>query len=70
MKVIVESAAILDDKQVKELNALLKKKLGGEFTLDQRVNTEVLGGLRLTLGSRRIDVSLKGKLDQIKKQLE
>jgi F-type H+-transporting ATPase subunit delta len=70
MKALVESAVKLDDKQLKELSALLKKKIGSEVTLTNQVKPEILGGLRVTLGSRRIDVSLLGKLAQVKKQLE
>lgn len=70
MKALVESAVKLDDKQLKELGALLKKKIGSEVTLTNQVKPEILGGLRVTLGSRRIDVSLLGKLAQVKKQLE
>lgn len=70
MKVIVESAVKLDEKQLKELGSILKKKLSGEISVSNQVNPEVLGGLRLTIGSKRIDVSLKAKLDQVRKQLE
>lgn len=70
MKVIVESAVKLDEKQLKDLSALLKKKLGGQLSLSNVVSPEILGGLRVTVGSRRIDVSLMGKLNQVRKQLE
>ncbi len=70
MKVIVESAIKLDEKQIKEVSALLKKKVEGEVTITNVVNPEILGGLRVTIGSRQIDTSLKGKLSQVRKQLE
>jgi F-type H+-transporting ATPase subunit delta len=70
MKILVESAVKLDESQLKDITSLLKKKVEGEFTIENQVNESIIGGLRVTLGSKRIDVSLKAKLDQIKKQLE
>lgn len=70
MKVIVESVVKLDEDQIKPLTDLLVKKLGDGVSIKFVVNRDVLGGLRVTVGSRRIDVSLRGKLDQVKKQLE
>ena len=70
MNVLVESAVKLDAKEMTALEMLLKKKVSGKFVIQNIVNEEILGGLRVTIGSKRIDASLKGKLDQVKKQLE
>jgi F-type H+-transporting ATPase subunit delta len=68
MNVLVESAIELTADQKKELQDILKKKLG-TVTLKEKVNPSILGGLRVTAGSKRVDLSLKGKLDQVKKML-
>ncbi len=70
MQVLVESAIKLDGEQIKAVTNLLTKKVGKGVVLTNVVNPDVLGGLRLSIGSKRIDVSLVAKLDQIKKQLE
>ncbi len=70
MQVLVESAVKLDGEQMRAVTNLLTKKVGKGVVLTNVVNPDVLGGLRLSIGSKRIDVSLTAKLDQIKKQLE
>lgn len=69
MKVIVETAVALSAEQKTEIASLLKKK-GIAATLEEKINPDILGGLRLNLGSKRIDLSLAGRLDQVKKQLQ
>ncbi|PWU22658.1 hypothetical protein C5B42_05460 [Candidatus Cerribacteria bacterium 'Amazon FNV 2010 28 9'] len=68
-KVIIESAIKLDSKQLEAIEAILKKRVSGKFSFENTVNPEILGGIRVTIGSKRIDLSLKGKLEQVKKQL-
>ncbi len=67
--VTVESAIALDATQTKSLETLLAKKLEGKLDISYVVNKEILGGLRVTVDSRRYDVSLSGKLEQISKQI-
>lgn len=67
MTITIESAVKLDDTQKKELEAVLSKKATGSFTYV--VNPKILGGLRVKLGGKQIDLSLAGKLSQIKEQL-
>ncbi len=70
MVILVESAVKLGAGELSALETLLKKKIDGKFTIEAHVNEDILGGLRVTIGSKRIDTSLKGKLEQVKKQLE
>ena len=49
-----------------ELKQLLKSRLGREPRLELTVDPSLLGGLRLKLGSRMIDSSLRTKLDNLK----
>lgn len=64
MTIIVESAIKLDNTQRSEIQALFSKKiLNAEY--EYVVNPKILGGLRITMGGKRIDLSLDGKLRQI-----
>lgn len=69
MNVTIESVIALDATQKKELETVLTEKIP-KATFEYLVNEKILGGLRLTAGSKRIDLSLSGRLSQIEKQLE
>ena len=45
---------------------MLKDKLGREPRLEMHVDPTLLGGLRLKLGSKMIDSSLRTKLDALR----
>lgn len=62
----VTVAEPLADKYVKALAAALKAATKRDVQLDVRVDPTILGGLKVKLGSRMIDASLKTKLNAIK----
>jgi F-type H+-transporting ATPase subunit delta len=62
----VTSARPLSAAETEELRALLKTRLGREPRLDLHVDPSLLGGLRLKLGSRMIDSSLRTKLEGLR----
>jgi F-type H+-transporting ATPase subunit delta len=62
----VTSARPLSPDEADELKRALKAKLGREPRLDLRVDPSLLGGLRLKLGSRMIDSSLRTKLEGLR----
>jgi F-type H+-transporting ATPase subunit delta len=62
----VASARPLSDKEVGELKAALKSKLGKEPRLHTKVDPTLLGGLVVKVGSRMIDSSLRTKLDGLR----
>jgi F-type H+-transporting ATPase subunit delta len=62
----VTVAKPLADKHVKALQAALKTATKRDVQLDIRVDPAILGGLKVKLGSRMIDASLKTKLNAIK----
>lgn len=63
--VVVESAISLTAEQKKALSSLLKAKVGSEkFT--EKVNPTLLGGLRVSIGTTQYDMSLAGKLSQLR----
>ncbi len=62
----VISARALSASEAAELKRVLKDKLGREPRLNQQVDPTLLGGLKLKLGSRMIDSSLRTKLDGLR----
>lgn len=62
----VVSAAPLSAGQVKALKGALKKAMGKDVTLDERVDAALIGGLVVKVGSRMIDTSIRTKLDSLK----
>ena len=62
----VTSADRLSAQQLKDLKAALKSALGQEVLLTTRVDSSILGGLIVKVGSRMMDNSLKTKLQNLK----
>lgn len=62
MNIIIESAIQLDKDQQAEIEKALKSH-GSSF--EYRVNPSILGGLRVTMGGRRVDATLLGKVESI-----
>ena len=62
----VTSAAQLSDQQLNDLKAALKSSLGSDVALSTRVDSSILGGLIVKVGSRMMDSSLKTKLQNLK----
>ncbi len=60
------AARPLTEAQSESLRAALKRTLGGEVVLSQRVEPALLGGLVVKVGSRMIDSSLRTKLQQLR----
>ena len=62
----VTSAHPLDDRQVAELKAKLKARVGGaDVSIDAKVDPEILGGIVVRLGSQMIDASIRTKLNTL-----
>ncbi len=68
----VESAVALTAKQQKALAQALTAARGGagQVTVDNVVDPAVLGGLVVTVGSVRIDDSLRGKLARLENRMQ
>jgi len=62
----VVSAASLTAAQLKAVKAGLREALGKDPELAARVDPSLLGGLKVKVGSRLFDASLKPRLDQMK----
>lgn len=62
----VVSAQALSAAQTKSVQAALRAALGKDPELTSRVDPSILGGLKVKVGSKLFDASLKTKLDQMK----
>jgi F-type H+-transporting ATPase subunit delta len=62
----VVSAEPLTAQQLNDLKAALKSSLGSDVALSTRVDSAILGGLIVKVGSRMMDNSLKTKLQNLK----
>ncbi len=67
---VVESARSLDDKEMASLAAALGKRLGKTLKLTNVVRPELLGGVRVIVGSQMVDRSIVGRLAGIKKRMQ
>lgn len=65
----VTSATPLDAEVRSRLVERLAARTGRKITLDEHVDAELLGGLRVVIGSRMIDGSVKRRLDELRARL-
>ncbi len=65
----VETASELDSTTSSELVANLKKKYGSDLTAEFIVNPELLGGMRVRIGSDVWDGTVRNRLEQLERQL-
>ena len=66
---IVESAVALDAGTTKQLVASLRAKYGKELSTEFKVSPELLGGLRIKIGSDVIDSSVRDRLSRLEAEL-
>ncbi|OCA88848.1 F0F1 ATP synthase subunit delta [Pseudobacillus wudalianchiensis] len=66
----VESTRSLTDAEMKQISTTFAKKVGKQaLKITNIVNPALLGGLKVRIGNRIFDGSLRGKLDRLEKQL-
>ncbi len=61
----VASAHPLNDSQLAELENKLRAREGRTIKLKSRVDPDLLGGLVVTIGSKRIDTSIRTRLNSL-----
>jgi F-type H+-transporting ATPase subunit delta len=66
---LVESAAPLDQATKNQLLANLRSKYGNDLTADFRLSPDLLGGLRIRIGSDVFDSSVRERLNRLDNQL-
>jgi F-type H+-transporting ATPase subunit delta len=66
---IIESASALDEQSATNIVNTLKQKFGDDITTEFRTSPELLGGLRIKLGSDVWDGSISNRLATFSQQL-
>ncbi|WP_417621882.1 F0F1 ATP synthase subunit delta [Parasphingorhabdus sp.] len=66
----VTSAHPLDDKQIDALKAQLKKRVGSDVSVSTTVDSSILGGLVVKIGSQMIDSSIKTRLNTLSQAMK
>ncbi|GAC1566873.1 MAG: F0F1 ATP synthase subunit delta [Vulcanimicrobiaceae bacterium] len=65
----IVSARPLAATELDEIVARLSKAYARSFEITQRTDPGLLGGVRITMGDRRIDGSLAGRLEELSREL-
>jgi F0F1-type ATP synthase, delta subunit (mitochondrial oligomycin sensitivity protein) len=63
----VVSATPLSNENKAKILAEVKATVGGEVTLEAKVDESLIGGFVLTVGDRQIDTSIASNLRKLKK---
>jgi F-type H+-transporting ATPase subunit delta len=66
---VVESAVELDEATSKQLVSSLRAKYGKGLSTEFKVSPELLGGLRIKVGSDVIDSSVRDRLSRLEAEL-
>jgi F-type H+-transporting ATPase subunit delta len=65
----IETASEVDAATISELAANLKKKYGSDLKTEFVVNPELLGGMRIRVGSDVWDGTVRNRLERLQQQL-
>lgn len=66
----VESVRALTDEEKLAISSVFAKKMNKvSLEIENVVNNDLLGGLKIQIGNRIFDGSLRGKLDGLKREL-
>ena len=65
----IETASEMDLATISELATNLKKKYGSDLTTEFVVNPELLGGMRIRVGSDVWDGTVRNRLERLQQQL-
>jgi F-type H+-transporting ATPase subunit delta len=69
MTVRIQSAVALTNAQMDEIKQKLHKTFNESIEIDNQVDPELLGGLRLVLPDKVVDLTLAAKLSQLAETL-
>lgn len=66
---VVEAPRALGSTELRALEASLGAQLGAEVRLTQRINEDLVAGVRIFVGTRMIDRSVQGRLESLRRRL-
>lgn len=69
IKVSVTTAVALSQKQIEMITKAVEKKHDGKVEIKEVVNPDVIGGVKVSIGSTEFDATIKTKLQKIHAQL-
>ena len=64
------SAKKLTDSEIKNIKDKLKEKFNSEFNVKLIIDSELIGGLKIQVGSQMIDSSIKNQLNLLKAKMK
>jgi F-type H+-transporting ATPase subunit delta len=62
---IIESTTELEASEKSAITRALRAKYGGDVSAEYKINTGLLGGLRIQIGSDVLDASVRTRLDRL-----
>jgi len=68
-QVKVTTAVELTKSELEAIHKKIAKKVNDEISIDATVDPDVVGGIRIRVGSHQLDGTIAAKLDQLKQQL-
>ena len=69
LDVTVTTAHELDNKTSEKIREKLEKYTGKKVRLEHSADESLIGGVRITIGDKQIDNTVKGQLQRVKKEL-
>ena len=66
----ISSAEKLTDTEIDSIKNKLKEKFNSEFNVDLIIDSELIGGLKIQVGSQMIDSSIKNQLNLLKAKMK
>jgi F-type H+-transporting ATPase subunit delta len=69
LPVEVTSAVELDEETVEGIGKKIEEQTGRRIELSSKVDPEILGGLRIQVGNRVLDSSVRNRLERFRKQV-
>jgi F-type H+-transporting ATPase subunit delta len=68
-RAVVSSVIAINDNQKQQLETILSEKLNKTIQVENIINKEIKGGLKVRISDTLIDVSIAGKINQLKNKL-
>jgi F-type H+-transporting ATPase subunit delta len=70
LDVELTTAVELSDQEARDVIGQIEKASGRKVEATRRVDPDLIGGLVLQVGSMRLDSSVRGRLDRLRRQLK
>ena len=69
MEGVVETARELSSEEVSKLEGAIGQRIGKTVVLSQRQAADLIGGVRVIVGARLFDATVKGRLESMRERL-